>query len=94
MEVVGDLRGREGAPEHGLEVPDGGGGGERYGGGPPVEGSDLELPQPLCHWGATGAASPPRVVRGRGTPSGGGFGASREGHHGGGLLTGESPTWA
>jgi hypothetical protein len=29
MEVVGDLRGREGAPERGLEVPDGRGGGER-----------------------------------------------------------------
>ena len=37
MEVVGDLRGREGDPERGLEVPDRGGGGERYGGGPPVE---------------------------------------------------------
>jgi hypothetical protein len=68
MEVVGDLRGREGAPERGLEVPDGCGSGERYGGGPAVEGSDLELPLLLRHWESTGAASPPRFVRERGVP--------------------------
>jgi hypothetical protein len=77
MEVLRDLRGREGAPERGLEVPDGRGGGERHGGGPPVEGSDLELPLRLCHWGATGVTSPPRVVRGRGSPAGGFWRAPR-----------------
>lgn len=86
VEVVGDLRRREGAPERGLEVPDRGGGCESYGGGPPVEGSNLELPLLLRHRDATGAARPPRstgdevegcaVFGAAGAPAGG-FGAAR-----------------
>ena len=44
VEAGGDLRGREGASERGLEVPDGGAGGEPDGRGPRVESPDLDLP--------------------------------------------------
>jgi hypothetical protein len=43
VEAGGDLRGQEGRPERGLEVPDGGAKGQLDDRGSPVEGPDLDL---------------------------------------------------